>query len=70
MSEDRDVERPGLNERIKEAAYFLWLSEGKPHGRDQDHWSRAEAAVLSDGKEPATIAPPIPETSRKAKRSK
>ncbi|WP_146587381.1 DUF2934 domain-containing protein [Puniceibacterium confluentis] len=27
---------------IAQAAYFLWLAEGKPKGRDADHWRRAE----------------------------
>jgi hypothetical protein len=31
-----------LHERIAMAAYHLWLQEGCPHGRDQEHWYRAE----------------------------
>ncbi|MFZ5964621.1 DUF2934 domain-containing protein [Thalassococcus sp. BH17M4-6] len=27
--------------QIAQAAYFLWLEEGQPEGRDQDHWIRA-----------------------------
>ena len=26
---------------VREAAYFLWLEEGQPHGRDRDHWHKA-----------------------------
>jgi hypothetical protein len=29
-------------ERIRELAYFLWEREGRPHGRAQAHWFRAE----------------------------
>ena len=35
-----------LNERwVSEAAYFIWEKEGHPHGRDLDHWLRAEHEV-------------------------
>jgi hypothetical protein len=33
------------DQRIRERAYEIWESEGKPHGRDDDHWRRAEADV-------------------------
>lgn len=33
--------------RIADAAYHLWLSEGRPEGRDRDHWLRARAALES-----------------------
>lgn len=26
---------------IEVAAYYIWLEEGCPHGRDQEHWDRA-----------------------------
>lgn len=36
---------PPLNEATdhaaRERAYFIWEHEGRPHGRDQDHWLRA-----------------------------
>lgn len=38
MAEDRDQE-------IRERAYRIWQDEGEPSGRDQDHWSRAEAEL-------------------------
>src|SRR5262249_16359513 len=28
-------------EEIARAAYYLWISEGRPQGRDQEHWFRA-----------------------------
>jgi hypothetical protein len=28
----------------REAAYFLWESEGRPQGKALDHWLRAEPA--------------------------
>ncbi|WEF23050.1 DUF2934 domain-containing protein [Paracoccus sp. S3-43] len=29
-------------ERIKRRAHEIWESEGRPEGRDAEHWSRAE----------------------------
>jgi hypothetical protein len=29
------------HEEIAVAAYYLWEQEGRPHGRDQEHWRRA-----------------------------
>jgi hypothetical protein len=31
---------------IQELAYKIWLEEGCPHGRDLDHWLRAESEVI------------------------
>ncbi len=30
---------------VKEAAYYIWEKEGRPHGRDLDHWLRAEHEI-------------------------
>lgn len=35
-------------ERIREIAYFLWLNEGSPEGREDSHWSEAEAMIDSE----------------------
>lgn len=32
----------GNIERIRERAYFIWESRGRPHGQDLDHWLLAE----------------------------
>ena len=34
---------------IQQKAYELWEAEGRPHGRDIDHWERAETAVTASG---------------------
>lgn len=44
--------------RIAEAAYYLWLDAGCPAGRDADHWTAAEAALLA--------VPPKPKRKRAA----
>ena len=30
---------------IAQRAYHLWETEGRPHGRDEDHWERARFLV-------------------------
>ena len=35
-----DAER--LRKKTEERAYALWEGEGKPHGRQLEHWLRAE----------------------------
>jgi hypothetical protein len=27
--------------RIRERAYKIWMEEGQPEGREQEHWERA-----------------------------
>ncbi len=39
---------------IETRAYLVWESEGRPHGREREHWLRAEAEIL--GKAPAKKA--------------
>jgi Protein of unknown function (DUF2934) len=43
-------------EAIRKRAYDIWEREGRPHGRDFEHWVRAqvelaaEVTVISDGR--------------------
>ncbi|MFZ7089595.1 DUF2934 domain-containing protein [Primorskyibacter sp. 2E233] len=42
---------PQIDEaKIAEAAFFLWLDEGQPEGRDADHWFRATQALSAPAK--------------------
>ena len=41
MAEDR-------NARIRERAYHIWLEEGQPHGRHDEHWHRAERELIEE----------------------
>jgi Protein of unknown function (DUF2934) len=41
MSENPLKFNAAREERIRERAYHLWLSEGQPHGRDMEYWERA-----------------------------
>jgi hypothetical protein len=31
--------------RIRQRAYHLWEADGRPHGRDQEYWERAEFLI-------------------------
>ncbi len=33
-------------DQIAERAFQIWEREGQPHGRDQEHWQKAEAELL------------------------
>jgi hypothetical protein len=39
-----------LDEKIRGRAYTIWEEEGGEHGRDREHWARAEQEVGSDGR--------------------
>jgi hypothetical protein len=61
---------PDKEARIRERAYEIWVSEGRPHGRDAEHWQRAEAEIAAEsgsvadraaaGSKPRTEAPSAP----------
>lgn len=56
-----------LLDRIRSRAYEIWLEEGQPLGRDEEHWARAEAEVLGNADAGAVTpdgqATPDPETA-------
>jgi hypothetical protein len=39
---------PEIELRIRERAYQLWIEEGRPHGRDQEHWEKARKQVEAE----------------------
>lgn len=41
MSDDRI-------DRIRQRAHEIWEREGREHGRDAEHWSRAEAEIVAE----------------------
>lgn len=41
------VDEGKLNQMIKERAYYIWESKGKPQGQDQKIWLQAEKEVLA-----------------------
>jgi hypothetical protein len=56
--------------RIRQRAYEIWKSEGRPLGLDQAHWLRAEAEIDKDfgsqgqkGKPAKPITNPAPKSA-------
>ena len=39
------------HEHITFAAYYLWNQEGRPQGRDLDHWLRAQEQLRQAGQQ-------------------
>ena len=33
--------------QIRDSAYFIWLREGRPAGRDREHWEEARRSWLA-----------------------
>ncbi|WP_322965566.1 DUF2934 domain-containing protein [Sphingomonas fuzhouensis] len=44
-------------EQLRQRAYGIWQSEGEPHGRDRDHWERAERELTELPPEEPAVAP-------------
>ena len=47
----------GGDERVKKRAYELWEMEGRPEGKDKEHWSRAESEPSSSEEVTRTFGP-------------
>jgi len=35
-----------FEQQVRDTAYFMWESDGRPSGRDEEYWHRARAACL------------------------
>jgi hypothetical protein len=55
MSEARDRE-----ERIRQKAHQIWIEEGRPEGRDREHWDMASELVAIEDSQLSTLRPPGP----------
>ncbi len=42
------VSFPGFAELVRNRAYALWENEGRPFGRDAEHWRLSEEAIRAD----------------------
>ncbi|WP_433910624.1 DUF2934 domain-containing protein [Sphingomonas yabuuchiae] len=51
--------------QLRQRAYGIWQSEGEPHGRDRDHWERAERELAEAAPEEGVI--PAKPTARRKK---
>lgn len=49
-TDESDQQQPTREQAIRERAYAIWEEEGRPDGRDLDHWRRAEQEISSCGK--------------------
>ena len=38
-------------DRIRERAYEIWISDGRPEGREKEHWEQAASEVGNTGQE-------------------
>lgn len=45
------------HDRIAHKAHELWEAEGRPHGRDQDHWDQAREMVAIEDSQGDTLLP-------------
>ena len=58
---------PAQRERILKKAYEIWEAEGRPSGRDMEHWVQAEVALAAKKAKPKAKAKPKPKAKAKAK---
>ena len=58
---DQDLER-----KIRERAHRLWESDGRPEGREHDHWHEAERQIMNEAGmgEPGGEQPDLPQGDR------
>lgn len=71
MPENQEDQAPpdaeALRKRVEDRAYALWECEGKPHGRDLDHWRQAESEILAAGDAKRSSDPPSSTASGRKK---
>jgi hypothetical protein len=55
--------RAGMEERIRERAYKLWIEEGRPGGREHEHWEKARKLVEEEQAQAKSANAPASRTS-------
>jgi Protein of unknown function (DUF2934) len=65
MEKDTETEQ-----RIRERAYQIWIEEGRPTGRDKEHWARAEQELSETTERGPPLQPdqPVGEVKRAQER--
>ena len=58
-----------LAEQIRKRAYEIWEGEGRPHGRDTQHWFQAETEFRPRLRVVA-LNDPLPAAAKKSPRKK
>jgi Protein of unknown function (DUF2934) len=51
--------------RISEKAYHLWMAEGRPQGRDLEHWKLAQELIAKEKSPGPALHLPLPNASAK-----
>jgi len=62
------ISLPGFQELVRNRAYALWESEGRPLGRDAEHWRMSEDAMRAEiaaAAAPRTVAAKAKTPARK-----
>jgi hypothetical protein len=60
---------PDVDREVARRAYEIWEEDGRPEGRDHDHWVRAEQDVLATPAEQDAVATPA-DSAKPASRRK
>jgi hypothetical protein len=48
IEDDKRTMRDDCEHLLQQRAYAIWESEGRPHGRDREHWEQAEREQAAD----------------------
>ena len=59
---------PDIEQRVRDRAYAIWESEGRPFGRHVEHWAVSLEATLAELTSPAVA--PKPAKGKAASRKK
>ena len=57
MSDNPLQPNPERDARIRVRAYHLWEADGRPHGRAQEYWDRAEELIGMEDHAGAALEP-------------
>jgi hypothetical protein len=58
--------RPPTEQEIQHAAYLLWIENGRPEGRDLEHWLAAKEMLCHRHGRDASTRRPAPEIAAPA----
>ena len=55
------------DDSIRDRAYQIWEREGRPHGRDYDHWVQARVELIAEATSSEPARKPAPLSTAGAK---
>lgn len=55
------------DDAIRDRAYLIWEREGRPHGRDYEHWVQAQIELAAESRRNGTAEPAAPARKAAAK---